>query len=204
MREILIPAALVLSLLPAATAAREVSIKELDQRTKLAQAELEQREAAVSAMTPEQQGAAMVAQVKNRTIVFYQSGHGVYAEYTSADGRVFMWYKRNKNVVYGAWGLKDFDGPKLCYKYFNSVNGVTGTFEPTECIPPRQALIGEHILDSRPGDPFGLATGKLPYSKTANDVPDWPEPVPVSPSAAPATPPATPAPPPPVPAAPGL
>ncbi len=118
----------------------------------------------------------MVASVSDRTIVYYQPGHGVFIEFTSADGRLFMWYPRNSRVVNGTWGLRDFDGPKLCYKYLNSVHGVTGEYEPTECIPPSQKLVAEFVLDSRSGDPFGLAKGTLPYRKTPFDIPDWPAP----------------------------
>ncbi len=168
--------ALVLTLLPTTLRAHEITESELIARTTLAPAELERREAAVAALTPAQQGEAMVAAVRDRTIVYYQPGHGVYVEYTSAEGRVFMWYPRNRRVVYGTWGLRDFGGPKLCYKYLDSVNGVTGEYEQDECIPPRQKLVAAEMLDSRPGDPFGLASGKLPYPKAKFDLPDWPAP----------------------------
>jgi hypothetical protein len=158
----------------ASVAAGEVSEAELVKRTTLEPAELSRRRANVAAMTAEQLGVAMEAAVKDRTIVYYQPGHGVFVEHTSADGKVFMWYPRNRKIVYGTWGLRDFGGPKLCYKYLASVHGVTGEYEPTECIPPAQKLIGAEILDSCSGDPFGLAAGKIPYSKTAFDVPEWP------------------------------
>jgi hypothetical protein len=154
--------------------AREVPEAELIARTTLEPAVLAGREAAVEAMTPEEQGEAMVAAVKDRTIVYYQPGHGVFAEYTSADGKVFMWYPRNKRVVYGTWGLRQFGGPKLCYQYRNATNPVTGEYEGDDCISPRQKLVGAEMLDSRPGDPFGLAAGKIPYAKTKLDLPDWP------------------------------
>ena len=167
-------AAVIVLVSPSAVAAREVSEAELVQRTTLDRAEQARREQAVTAMTAEAQGAAMVAAVQNRTIAYYQPGHGIYVEYTSGDGRVFMWYPRNKGVVLGTWGLRDFGGPKLCYHYLNSYHCVTGEYEPTECIPPEQALVREDVLDSQPGDPFGLAGSKLPYSKSKLDVPDWP------------------------------
>jgi len=165
----------VLTLVPSLAArASEVSEAELIKRTTLDAAERSRREAAIAAMTPGQQGAAMVDTVNDRTIIYYQHGHGVFIEHTSKDGRVYMWYPRNKRIVHGTWGLRDFQGPKLCYKYLNSVHGITGEFEPNECIPPAQKLVGAEILDSRSGDPFGLAAGAIPYQKTALDVPDWP------------------------------
>jgi hypothetical protein len=170
----IIVATAVLSAAPAN--AKDVSEAELIAQTTLEPAELSRREAAVAEMSPEQLKAAMVAAVNDRTIIYYQRGHGVFAEYTAPDGKVYMWYPRNKRVVLGAWGLRDFDGPKLCYKYFDAYNGVTGEFESTECIPPEQKLIGAEILDSRPGDPFGLSKGSLPYAKSKLDLPDWPAP----------------------------
>ena len=155
--------------------AADVSEAELVKRTTLEPEELARREAEVAAMTPAEQRAAMDTKVRDRTIIYYQRGHGVFVEFTSADGKVFMWYPRNQRIVNGSWGLRDFDGPKLCYKYFASVHGVTGEFEPTECISPSQKLIGAEMLDSRSGDPFGLATGKIPYSKKARDLPEWPK-----------------------------
>ena len=116
------------------------------------------REAEVAAMTPEQQGEAMTALVSDRTIIYYQQGHGVYVEYTAADGRLFMWYPRNGGVVRGTWGLRTMDGPNLCYQYRNAVHGVTGEYEPNECISPEQKLIGASVLASRSGDPFGILT----------------------------------------------
>jgi hypothetical protein len=165
----------VLYLTSAPATARELPEAELIARTTLEPAVLAGREAAVEAMTPAQQGEAMIAAVNDRTVIYYQYGHGVFAEYTSADGKVFMWYPRNKRVVYGTWGLRDFGGPKLCYQYRNATNPVTGEYEGDECIPPRQKLVAAELLDSRPGDPFGLAAGKLPYSKSKFDVPEWPE-----------------------------
>ena len=156
--------------------AKDIPEAELIARTTLEPEEEVRRAVAVSFMSDEQVNAAMIAAVNDRTIIYYQRGHGVFAEYTAPDGKVYMWYPRNKRVVLGAWGLRDFDGPKLCYKYFDAYNGVTGEFESTECIPPEQKLIGAEILDSRAGDPFGLSKGSLPYAKSKLDVPDWPPP----------------------------
>lgn len=167
-------AGLMLALAPGAALAEKVSEKELIARTTLDPAERARREAEVAAMTPEQQGEAMTALVTDRTIIYYQQGHGVYVEYTSADGRLFMWYPRNGGVVRGTWGLRTMDGPRLCYQYRNAVHGVTGEYEPNECIAPGQKLVGASVLASRSGDPFGLAQGTIPYPKLPRDVPEWP------------------------------
>jgi hypothetical protein len=94
-------AALLLALVPGAAQAEKASEKELIARTTLDPAERARRAAAVAAMTPVQQGEAMTALVSDRTIIYDQQGHGVFVEYTSSDGRVFMWYPRNSGVVRG-------------------------------------------------------------------------------------------------------
>lgn len=171
----LLAAAVVLASLPGIAAAEKVSEKELIARTTLDPAVRSQRLGEIAAMSPEQQSEAMAAAVTDRTIIYYQHGHGVYVEYTSADGRLFMWYPRNGGVVRGTWGLRTLNGPVLCYQYRNAVHGVTGEYEPNECIAPEQKLLGEEVLDSRSGDPFGLAKGTIPYPKSVRDVPAWPD-----------------------------
>ena len=168
-------ALLALACVPDTAVAEKASEKELIARTTLDPAIRAERLAEVAAMTPDQQAEAMSAAVNNRTIIYYQQGHGVYVEYTSADGYLFMWYPRNGGVVRGTWGLQSFSGPRLCYQYRNSVHGVTGEYEPNECIPPEQKLVGESVLDSRSGDPFGLSKGMIPYPKSPRDVPAWPD-----------------------------
>ncbi len=174
-RPVFFVAALMLALAPGGAQAEKVSEKDLIARTTLDPAERARREAEVATMTPGQQGEAMAAAVTDRTIIYYQKGHGVYVEYTSADGRLFMWYPRNGGVVRGTWGLRTMGGPKLCYQYRNAVHSVTGEYEPDECISPEQMLNGEAVLDSRSGDPFGLAKGTIPYPKSPRDVPAWPD-----------------------------
>jgi hypothetical protein len=168
-------AAAILSLLANSAIAGEMTETELLRLTTLDSAKRSAREAEIDAMTSEKQAEAMVAMVKDRTIIYYQEGHGVYVEYTSANNAIFMWYPRNRRVVKGTWGLRDFNGPKLCYSYRNAVHGITGQFEPTECISPGQKLIGAEVLDWRSGDPFGLSKEVIPYIKTRFDWPDWPK-----------------------------
>jgi hypothetical protein len=144
----LLAAAALLACLPAIAAAEKVSEKELIARTALDPVVRSQRLAEIAAMSPQQQ----------------------------ADGRLFMWYPRNGSVVRGTWALRDMDGPEVCDQYRNAVHGVTGEYEPNECISPQQKLLGEAVLDSRNGDPFGLARGVIPYPKAPRDIPAWPDP----------------------------
>lgn len=156
--------------------AGEMSESELVSRTTLDPTELERRTAAIEAMSVDEQAAALEARARDLTNIYYQRGHGVFVEYTAADGRLFMWYRGNKTVVQGEWGVRTRNGhPEICFHYRGAVHGVTGEFEPTECINRVDALVNSARLDSHPGDPFGLASGKLPYSKPALDLPDWPK-----------------------------
>jgi hypothetical protein len=117
----------------------------------------------------------MTAEVSNRTHLILQEGHGVYLEYTDAAGRLFMWYPGNKDVVTGTWGVvSTYSPPRACFKYRNAVHGVTGEYEPNECVPPQQVIGRPYDLGVRGGDPFNLASGKVPYVKSKSDVPAWP------------------------------
>jgi hypothetical protein len=47
-------------------------------------------------------------------------------------------------------------------------------YEPEECIEPLEIIVPSDMVDERPGDPFRLATGDVPYTKSSDDVPRWP------------------------------
>ena len=113
--------------------------------------------------------------LKDRTCIVLQEGHGVFVEYTSADGEVYMWYPGNRGVARGTWFVREEPSPpRACFKYRGGVNPVTGERDPTECVAPEDTIGRVHDLDGRAGDPFKLASGKLPYTKTKDDVPHWP------------------------------
>ncbi len=110
------------------------------------------------------------------TAIIKQTGHGIYVEYTAPDGRLLMWYPGNGGVVGGTWGISDdFSPPRACFKYFSAYHGVTGEFEPNECVATEQTLSGAYVVDSRKGDVFELRTKGIPYSKSAGNLPPWPE-----------------------------
>ena len=114
--------------------------------------------------------------LEGTTSIVRQDGHGVYVEYTSPDNRVFMWYPGNAAAVKGSWGISEAGGtPQACFNYRNAVHGVTGAFEPKECIAPVQFLGELYVIASRKGDPFNLSSGRIPYVKAGNTVPPWPE-----------------------------
>jgi len=120
----------------------------------------------------EQLSAALTDSLSGKTKLIFQSGHGVYAEYTAPDGQLRMWYPRNVNVVKGSWALRKVSGRlKACFHYADSINPVTQVYEPTECIAPVQTLSEADVLKSWPGDVFGLMKDRIPYQKSALDMP---------------------------------
>ncbi len=88
----------------------------------------------IQGWTADQVTVALKATLTDTTAIIYQRGHGVYVEYTAVDGSVLMWYPYNGNIVRGRWGVQaDSSGmPQACYHYANSVNPVSGVFEPTD------------------------------------------------------------------------
>jgi len=88
-------------------------------------------------------------------------GHGTQVEYHSPDGQVFLWYPGNRAPVRGAWKVDGGFTPRLCYMYQeNSYNPLTrqrgGKWE---C----RSLAGYELPVMIKGDPFNLASGKLPF-----------------------------------------
>jgi hypothetical protein len=126
----------------------------------------------MSGWSAEQTTVALKAELSNHTNILYQRGHGVYAEFTAANGKLLMWYPGNLTVVTGSWAVVPMDGvPKACFHYNGAVNPITGAYEPTECVDPVQTLSRIGVLASRAGDIFNLASGHLPYAKKALEVP---------------------------------
>ncbi len=110
------------------------------------------------------------------TAIVKQLGHGIYVEYTAPDGRLFMWYPGNYTVVTGTWGISDaFSPPRACFKYFGANHGVTGEFEPNECVAAEQTLSEAYVIGKHNGDVFNLSTNGIPYSKSTGNLPPWPE-----------------------------
>ena len=87
-----------------------------------------------------------------------------------------MWYPGNGVVVKGSWAISDdYDPPRACFKYNGAYHGVTGEYEPNECIRPSQTLGEVSTMKSRKGDVYGLADKGLPYVKAQNTMLYWPE-----------------------------
>ncbi len=131
---------------------------------------------AISDFDDDQVREALTKTLNDVTAIVKQSGHGIYVEYTAPDGRLYMWYPRNAGVVTGTWGISDsFSPPRACFKYIAARHGITGEFEPNECVSVEQTLSEAYVIDKRQGDVFQLSTEGIPYSKSAGNLPPWPE-----------------------------
>jgi len=120
----------------------------------------------------EQVASELGKSISGKTKLIYQLGHGVYVEYTAADGNLRMWYPKNQNVVKGSWGVREMRGKvRACFHYSDAVNPVTHVFEPTECVPADQTLSAADVLETWDGDVFRLMEDKIPYSKGVMDMP---------------------------------
>ena len=133
-------------------------------------------EVALKSMSEDEVRVGLTETLNDVTSIVKQTGHGIYVEYTAPDGRLFMWYPGNAGVVAGRWGISDdFSPPRACFKYFAAYHGVTGEFEPNECVDTAQILGEAYVVDKRPGDVFKLSTNGIPYVKSSGNLPAWPE-----------------------------
>lgn len=86
--------------------------------------------------------------------------HGAQIEYLAADGKTFLWYPGNSRPVQGEWKIQEaLFGPDICFRYGpNTRNPITGSSDSSwYCDDFRD---WRAILK---GDPFNLASGKLPF-----------------------------------------
>lgn len=130
----------------------------------------------ISELNNDELKAQLTAELSDVTAIIKQRGHGIYVEYTAPDGRLYMWYPGNFITVSGTWGIsEEFYPPRACFKYINAHHGVTGEFEPNECVPAYQTLSGAYVIEKREGDVFQLSTNGIPYVKSIGNLPPWPE-----------------------------
>ncbi|MEL6599768.1 MAG: hypothetical protein AAFR40_09600 [Pseudomonadota bacterium] len=92
--------------------------------------------------------------------------HGNQIEYLSPDGKAFLWYPGNVELVIGDWRteqLPDERRARMCYRYgpdtYNPVTEEAGG--QWSCRFAAESLyISDEIVD---GDPVGLSGGALPF-----------------------------------------
>lgn len=129
----------------------------------------------VEALGDDELVALLTATLTDRTRIFRQRSHGVYAEYTKADGSVWQWYRDRTTAIRGTWGvMRHAPRPQVCFRYREPPPGTVVEYVPEECIDAWQIIAPTDMVDERPGDPFRLATGDVPYTKSSDDVPGWP------------------------------
>jgi hypothetical protein len=110
------------------------------------------------------------ARLSDRTTLSGESPDRWQVEYTAADGAVYQW-QPGVAVLAGRWSVREHRGQtQVCFTY------------PVELVIPGEekcgdaayplGLAGKVAMESRPGDVFGLATGKAPRETGAK--PRWP------------------------------
>jgi len=129
---------------------------------------------AVVAVTPEEVRVA----VSDRTNMVYDTVHGTQVEFTSADGRAFLWYPGNSVILPGAWKIDRMtrtlggmprEHTVLCFRYTeNSYNPATGhSGADWECNMAYFYINKARRTESVGGDVLGLATmGRPPFKLT--------------------------------------
>jgi hypothetical protein len=111
------------------------------------------------------------ARLSDRTTIAGEGPDRWQVEYTAPDGVVYQW-QPGVAVLAGRWSVRDYRGQtEVCFTY------------PVELVIPGEekcgdaayplGLKGKVALESRPGDVFGLATGKAP--RETGGKPAWPE-----------------------------
>lgn len=107
----------------------------------------------------------------NTTRISHDPSHGTQISYKTADGRTYLWYPGNAVVLQGEWraceerfGFTIKGSPtttipygKICTKFgANTFNPATGSKGETwECEAASKS--DQMLVESRPGDVFGLA-----------------------------------------------
>jgi hypothetical protein len=106
---------------------------------------------------------AAAQQVGGFTNMSRDPGHGTQVEYVAQDGKTYLWYPGNTNILKGQWKIEDGN---MCFNYgANSYNPVTKQRGGWECGPVRAYQAG--IAKRVPGDPMGLAGRRaVPFDLT--------------------------------------
>lgn len=133
----------------------------------------------------------MKKKLANWTLIERQGAHGWLAEYSTEDGRVFMWYPGNRKVMPGFWKIESvpvtlrnqhFLTIHICFQYptgYNYVENKPG--ENWDCRPASEEIAypenrkNKNGREVRAGDAFNLQAGKIPFVLKRNQRPSWPD-----------------------------
>jgi len=122
----------------------------------------------VNAQTVEQ--IRIIKSIPDATAMTYDAGHGTQIEYTSADGKTYLWYPGNTRIVPGRYKIDNMTLPldsrpnspmvslaAMCFRYgANSHNPATGRKGGDwECLP--LSIYADRRREVRKGDIFGLS-----------------------------------------------
>jgi len=111
--------------------------------------------------------------------------------HTAADGRAWLWRAGLKKPVAGRWELrrrpvtfegKAFESLHLCFSSpalagfpFAKADRDGWLCDPAGHVVAYPEYAAEKGYERRPGDPFGLSAGKVPYVLKPDTRPEWPE-----------------------------
>ena len=109
----------------------------------------------------------------DRTRMIYREGHGVTVEYAAPGGTLHVWYPGGAQAAAGTWGVQRFKKKLVnaCFRY-QAADPAPRPFDPAECVPAEQTLGAADVVREWRGDVFGLATGQVPYVKSAMGLPE--------------------------------
>lgn len=103
----------------------------------------------------------------DRTVFFYDRGHGNQIEYFSANGLAYLWYPGNRGAVPSQWRLEARSGTgetTICFKYpRRGYNPVTKKYGGNWVCRLFSVFWSHTNGEPTVGDIFGLSTGTVPY-----------------------------------------
>ncbi len=98
----------------------------------------------------------------DRTLHYFDPGVGNQIEFTTADGRAYLWFNGEPDVITGTWEvLEPAPGQiEICYHYDPQATTPAGQ---TYCHAYGTWLITIQENGIRDGDPYGLQNGQIPF-----------------------------------------
>lgn len=106
-----------------------------------------------------------------RTYLSFDRGHGFQVNFLDADGRAWLWYPGNRAGVPERWRV-DPARDAICWTHpnntYNPVTKTSGGQEVCQALDLSRSTLVAALL----GDPFDLATGKVPYRLDRCAVPE--------------------------------
>lgn len=119
---------------------------------------------AVARPAPAEDAASIIELICGRTVHFFDASSGNQIEYTAADGSAYLWHSQADAIIIGTWEVTQItlDSGEVCYRY------EPGSFSATDpgsefCFDYGGLVIDIASAGVREGDPYGLATGEMPF-----------------------------------------